>query len=452
MDSKLRLPPRMATRSKSAARVRHEADVPFGERMSIGRYALGNGLRVLLLEDHAAPLVAYHSWFRVGSRYEEPGKTGLAHFFEHLMFNETSSFPQGEFDRLIDAAGGESNAATWIDWTYYHEALPREELDVAIRLESDRMANLVVRRPQVESEREVVMNERRMSVEDDVYGATGEALHALAFGRQHPHGWPTIGWMADIEGYRVRDCQQFYRTWYAPNNATIVVVGDFDTKDVLARIEAAYGAIPASKLPARPLPAPSRQRKERRATMKWPTPSEKLSVAWHAPGHVDYDSAVLEVIDELLTGGRSARLRRRLVEELELVAELRGGVTGLTHGGLFDLSISMREGVPAAKALAVIDEEIARLIREPVPAKELAKVKNRAELFFLSEIEGVNGKASQIGFADVVAGDPGHTFTRLAELRRVSAADVARVARERLRDERRSMVHVVPDPESEEVS
>jgi zinc protease len=254
--------------------------------------------------------------------------------------------------------------------------------------------------------------------------------------------------MADIEGYRVRDCQQFYRTWYAPNNATIVVVGDFDTKDVLGRIEEAYGAIEASKLPSRAAPAPSRQRKERRARMKWPTPSEKLSVAWHAPAHVEYDSAVLEVIDELLTGGRSARLRRRLVEELELVAELRGGVTGLAHGGLFDLSISMREGVPAEKALVVIDEEIERLIREPIPAVELTKVKNRAELFFLSEIEGVNGKASQIGFADIVAGDPGHTFTRLAELRRVSAEDVARVARERLRSERRSMVHVVPDEAS----
>lgn len=419
--------------------------MPFGERMSIGQYALPNGLRVLLLEDHAAPLVAYHTWFRVGSRHEEPGKTGLAHFFEHMMFNETSSFPQGEFDRLIDAAGGESNAATWIDWTYYHEALPSDELPLAIRLESDRMANLVVRAPQVESEREVVMNERRMSVEDDVYGATGEALHALAFGREHPHGWPTIGWMDDIKGYRVRDCQQFYRTWYAPNNATIVVVGDFDPDDVLARIEEAYGPLPASKLPDRPAPPPPRQRKERRRRMTWPTPSEKLSIAWHAPPHADYDSAVMEVIDELLTGGRSARLRRRLIEELELAAELRGGLSGLRHGGLFELSISMREGIPADKALAVIDEEIARLIREPVPDLELAKVKNRAELFFLSEIEGVNGKASQIGYADVVAGDPGHTFTRLAELRRVSAGDIARVAGERLRHERRSIVHVVPD-------
>lgn len=427
------------------AQITHEGALPFGARMSIGRYALGNGLRVLLLEDHAAPLVTYHTWFGVGSRHEEPGKTGLAHFFEHMMFNETSRFPQGEFDRLIDAAGGESNAATWIDWTYYHESLPAEELPLAIQLESDRMANLVVRGPQVQSEREVVMNERRMSVEDDVYGAAGEALHALAFGREHPHGWPTIGWMADIESYQVSDCQQFYQTWYAPNNATVVLVGDFDSEDVLARIQDAYGGLGPSALPERPPPAAIEQREERRAQMKFATASEKLNVAWHAPPHVHYDSAVLEVIDELLTGGRSARLRQRLIEELELVAELRGGVSGLAHGGLFELSVSMREGVPAAKALEVIDEEVARLIREPVPEAELTKVKNRAELFFLSEIEGINGKASQIGFAALVAGDPGHAFTRLEELRRVTAADVARVAGERLRDIRRSIVHVVPD-------
>lgn len=430
-------------RAKSA-RVAYEGDLPFGERLAVARYRLGNGLRVLFLEHHAAPVVSYHTWFRVGSRHEEPGKTGLAHFFEHMMFNETESLPQGEFDRLIDGAGGESNAATWIDWTYYYESLPAEELPLAIRLESERMHALVVRAPQVQSEREVVMNERRMSVEDDVYGAASEALHALAFGREHPHGWPTIGWMEDIEGYRVRDCRSFYRTWYAPNNATVVIAGDVSPEDALARIQEAYGGIAPSKLPARPAPRPSRQRTERRARFGWPTPSEKLCLAWHAPPHVAYDSAVLEVIDELLGGGRSARLRRRLVEELELVAELRAGVSGLRHGGLFEMWISMREGKPAAEALSVVDEEIARISRERVPDAELEKIKNRIELFFLSEIETVGGKASQIGFGDVVADDPAHAFARLAELRRVSSEDVQRVASALLRPSRRSVVHVLP--------
>lgn len=439
---------RLNRRSRSKnARVTYLGDVPFGERLAIAQYQLGNGLRVLLLEHHAAPIVSYHTWFRVGSRHEERGKTGLAHFFEHMMFNETKGLPQGEFDRLIDAAGGESNAATWIDWTYYYESLPSEELPLAIRLESERMHDLVIRSPQVDSEREVVANERRMSVEDDVYGAASEQLHALAFGREHPHGWPTIGWMEDIEGYRVRDCQSFYRTWYAPNNATIVVAGDHSHADVLERIQDAYGALSPSKMPERPAPPAPRQRTERRARIAWPTPSEKLCMAWHATPHVAYDTAVLEVIDELLTGGRSSRLRRRLVEELEIVAELRGGISGLRHAGLFELWISMREGERAADALAVVDEEIARLSSERVSSSELEKIKNRIELFFLSEIETANGKASQIGFADVVADDPAHAFTRLAELRRVTPDDVARVASKVLRPSRRSIVHVVPGEE-----
>lgn len=432
------------TRAKHA-RVLAHGEVPFGPRLAIQRFSLGNGMRVLILPDHAAPLVSYHTWFRVGSRHEEPGKTGLAHFFEHMMFNETANLPQGEFDRLVDAAGGESNAATWIDWTYYYESLPAEELPLAIRLESDRMRNLVVRAAQVDSEREVVANERRMSVEDDVHGMAGERLHAVAFGPEHPHGWPTIGWMEDIEGYRVRDCKAFYRTWYAPNNATLVIVGDTDPEDVLARVQDAYGGLAPSRLPERPPPPRVRQRAERRARMSWPTPTEKLAVGWHALPHTDPDAVVLEVIDELLTGGRSGRLRVRLVEELEMVSELRGGVSGLRHGGLFELWVSMREGLTADRALAAIDHEIERLQSEPVAEAELEKIKNRVELFVLSEIETVSGKASQIGFGDVVADDPAHAFARLAELRRVGPADVARVAGRLLRPGRRSIVHVVPD-------
>lgn len=429
---------------KKHARITYEGRVPFGEALSIDRWRLGNGLTVLLLEDHAAPVVSYHTWYRVGSRYEEEGKTGLAHFFEHMMFNETESLPWGEFDRKMEAAGGETNAATWIDWTYYYESLPKEEVGLAVELEADRMANLVVREEQVESEREVVANERRMAVEDDVHGAADEKLHALAYGAEHPHGWPTIGWMADIEGYRVKDCRRFYDTWYAPNNATVIVVGDVDPADLLPRIQEKYGALKPSRISERPAPRSTRQRRERRAEMRWPTPSEKLAIAWHAAPHASFDHAVLEIIDELWTGGRSARLRRRLVDDMEIVAELRGGVSGLQHGGLFDLWVSMREGIAAERALDVIDEEVARLVAEPVPEAELSKVKARTELFFLGEIETTSGKASQLGFGETVTGDPAHTFVRLEELRRVSADDVRRVAAKYLKPGRRSIVHVRP--------
>ena len=163
-------------------------------------------------------MLSYYTWFKVGSRHDRPGKTGLAHLFEHLMFNETSHLPAGAFDRTLEAAGGETNAATWVDWTCYHVTLPSSELGLVVKLEADRMANLVLRDPQVASEKEVVANERRFRVEDDVEGEVSEKLYAMAFHR-HPYRQPTVGWMDDIHGFTTEDCRKFYRRYYAPNNA-----------------------------------------------------------------------------------------------------------------------------------------------------------------------------------------------------------------------------------------
>ncbi|MGE0790753.1 MAG: M16 family metallopeptidase [Sandaracinaceae bacterium] len=424
--------------------MKHLGDVAFGDVLTVSRYELSNGLSVLCLPDPTAPIVAYHTWYRVGSRYETPGKTGLAHFFEHMMFNETEQLPMGEFDRRMEEAGADTNAATWIDWTYYHESLPAEELGTAIELEAERMGRLVVRKAQVESEREVVANERKMAVDDDVQGAADERLHTMIFGESHPHGWPTIGWMGDIEAYRVADCRAFYKRWYAPNNATVVVAGAFDTADAIARIEQAYGRLRRSELGPPPVVPAVRLTRERRATMRWPTPTHKLAIAWLAPAYATFEHAVAEVVYELWLGGRSGRLRRRLVEELELVSELRGGVGGLTHEGLFDLWVSLRDKREPARVLEVIEEEIARLADGDVSDEELDKVKSRGELFALSHIETSGGKAYQIGYGETVCGDPSHLFVRMDELRRVSAADVRRFARERLGASRRAIVRVEP--------
>lgn len=431
---------------RMAARFEFEGSTLFGgSGLAVERWRLSNGLAVRLLVDASAPVISYHTWFRVGSRHEEPGKTGLAHFFEHMMFNETKNLSWGEFDRRMEEAGGDTNAATWVDWTYYYESLPADELPLAIELEADRMANLVVRKQQVESEREVVANERRMAVDNDIHGKADEMLNALAFGRMHPHGWPTIGWMADIESYRVADCRAFYKTWYAPNNATLVIVGDFDRDQTLERLLRAYGGMRPSTLPERATPPTSRQRAERRAALRWPTPSEKVSIGWHGPAQGSFDHAVAELVHELWTSGRSSRLQRRLVEELEIVAELRGGVGGLTHGGLFDLWIGMREGIPAQRALDVVDQEVARLVDVPVSEEELEKVKARTELFALSAVETMTERAYQIGFGDTVVRDPAHIFRRLDDIRAVRPADVQRVAREVLRPARRTIVHVLPE-------
>src|SRR3954466_4873821 len=209
----------------SLAEVRHDETIPFGPSMRVERFVLGNGLRVLVLEDHVAPVISLQTWFGVGSRHEKPGKTGIAHLFEHLMFGETEDVAHGAFDRMLEEAGAETNAATFLDWTCYHANLPKDALALAMKLEAGRIAKLVLRDPQVSSEKEVVANERRQRGDDDVDGSVSELLYKEAF-KKHGYGWPTIGWMEDIQGFTTEDCTAFYKTYYAPNNAVLVVVGD----------------------------------------------------------------------------------------------------------------------------------------------------------------------------------------------------------------------------------
>jgi zinc protease len=425
------------------ARFAHEGTVPFGEAMHIDRFRLGNGLRVLLVQDRSAPVVSYHTWFRVGSRHEKPGKTGLAHLFEHLMFNETEHLPAGEFDRIFEAAGAETNAATWTDWTFYYENLPKKSLELAVRLEADRMAHLVLREPQVASEKEVVANERRYRVEDDVEGKINEQLYALAF-KKHPYHWPTIGWMRDIEGFTIDDCRAFYRTYYAPNNATVVVVGDVDPAHVLGLIQAHYGHLRAARIPEGPSVAEPAQRRERTRTLKLPTATEKLQLGYRAPALGDDDWPVLSLANDILFGGRSSRLHRRLVDETELASECSGSVAPFRDPGLHEMWVSMRPGQPIQKGLAILDGEVARLRREPPTDAELDKAKNRYELGFLNGMETAGGKAEQIGFYDSVLGDAGRIFARLEQYRRITPDDVLRVAKRYLDPARRTILTVLP--------
>jgi zinc protease len=426
-----------------------QQEVPFGETLRLRRYKLGNGLTVLVLPDRSAPVVSYHTWFRVGSRHEEKGKTGLAHLFEHLMFNETENLPAGEFDRILESAGGETNAATWTDWTFYFENLPKKHLELAIRLEADRMANLVLRDPQVRSEKEVVANERRFRVDDDVEGAVNELLYAKAY-RKHAYHWPTIGWMRDIQRFTIEDCQQFYRTYYAPNNAIVVVVGDIDETQTLEWIQHYYGELKSAPIPQEQIPAEPAQRRERVQTVRQPTQTEKLQLGYHVPQFDHPDWSVLTVVNEILSGGRSSRLYQRLVNETEVASEARATLTPFEHPGLFEVWVSARPKHGAEEALALVDEELDRLGQEPPRDEELEKAKNRLELGFLHGMETASGKAEQIGFYETVVGDPGKIFDRLEEYRRVSAEDVRRAARTYFDRRRRTTLKVLPASSSEQ--
>ena len=408
------------------------------------RWRLDNGLTILVLADASAPIASYHTWFKVGSRNERPGKTGLAHLFEHLMFNETENLKAGTFDRKLEENGAETNAATWLDWTYYYELLPADRVKLAVKLESERMARLVLREPQVTSEKEVVANERRYRVDDDVEGAANELLYKTAFER-HPYQWPTIGWMADIQGFTPEDCAAFYRTYYAPNNATVVVAGDVREKDLLVAIRDAYAPIPAQPIPAEDIAPEPAQREAREVEVRKATATQKLLLAFKGPALGDADHVTMTVLAEVLFGGRASRLYRSLVVDRELATDLRGWVSTFRDPGLFECWATARGAHTPLEMQAGMDEGFARAKADVVTSEELDRAKARLELSALQQLETIPGKAEQLGFFETVLGDPAHAFRRVEAVRRTTVADLRHVARRYLIDEARTIVRVVPE-------
>jgi zinc protease len=417
--------------------------------MRVERFELGNGLKILVLADHSAPVACYQTWFGVGSRHEHEGKTGIAHLFEHLMFGECENVAHGAFDKLLEEAGADTNAATFLDWTYYHTNLPKEALPLAVKLEAERIARLVLREPQVSSEKEVVANERRQRVEDDVDGAVSEILYKTAF-QEHAYRWPTIGWMEDIKGFTTEDCVAFYQTYYAPNNAAVVVVGDVDVKELLRLVQDHYGALAPSEMPVEDVRPEPPQAEERRVRVEKPTPTQKVAIGYRAPALGDFDHAPFVLLNEILFGGRSSRVHRALVQEQEIATEVRGWLGTFRDPGLYDVYLGARGEHTVDDLIHGIDTIFEAIRRAPVSQAELDKVKARMELGVLQGLETVAGKAEQIGFYETVLGDPAALFEKLAAYRRATVGDILRVARRYLAPTSRSIVLVYPDGSSGE--
>jgi zinc protease len=413
--------------------------------LEVRRHRLHNGLTLLHLLDEAAPIVTFQTWFRVGSRHERPGETGMAHLFEHLMFNQTRSHPSGEFDLIIERTGGDSNAATWVDWTYYRDSIPARDLPAVVELEADRMENLVLEPPQLESEREVVANERMQRVEDDIDGFADEQLMKLAF-QVHPYRWPTIGWMEDIRSMNLEQVQRFYRTYYAPNNATLVVVGAVEEAPLLELVERHYGRLPAASLPAeedRPEPP---QQAERRIRFEKPTATPRLVQGYRAVGQTHPDWPALSFLAALLTGGPSSRLYRRLVVDKEIATHVDCDVAPFRDPALARISVHLTRDHTPEEAEAEVADVLADLAARPIDEEERDKVRSVVETDFWAELEGIDGRAEALGHFETVLGDFRRLFETAEALSRVTAEDVQRVVTTYLVPERRSTVSIVPDP------
>lgn len=420
-----------------------DAEHPLGEH-TIRRYLWSNGLRLVVLADPSAPIFSYQTWFRVGSRHEQPGRTGMAHFFEHLMFNETRNLGPGQLDRLIEETGGDNNAATWTDWTFYRTSLPARDLELAARIEAERMQHLVLEDTQIEAEREVVMNERLERVEDDVDGFLDERLYELAF-TAHPYRWPTIGWMDDIRDLAKPDIHAFYRTYYAPNSATIVIAGDVHEQQVLELIDRYYGNIAAAPLPHEEHVVEPEQVAERRHRFAKAVNAERMLIGYKIPGHGHPDWPVLEFISGLLCGGPSTRLYRRLIVDTEMATGVDCAAMPFRDPSLLRLCVHLARDRHADEALAEIDAALADLARTPVPADELDKIKNCVETDFWSALEDCDGRAEALGHYEVTLGDFRRLFAMAESIARISAEDVQRVAATYLDPRRRTVVIAEPE-------
>jgi zinc protease len=305
------------------------------------------------------------------------------------------------------------------------------------------MAKLVLREPQLQSEKEVVANERRYRVEDDVEGAVNELLWSTAF-TTHAYRWPTIGWMSDILGFTTDDCEKFYKTFYAPNNSTLVVVGDYSEADLLKRVSRAYGHMTPSVMPVEDVRPEPPQTEERRKEVYKPTATDKLAIGYRSPAMGDFDHPAMSLLSEVLCGGRASRLHRNLVRELEIASDVRTFVGVFRDPGLLEVFVSAREGHSAEELLEAVDKELERTREEPVSPQEIERAIARFELGLLTSLETADGKASTIGFYEVVLGRPAAAFERLAALRRVGPSDLRRVARRYLVNKSRTAVLVRP--------
>ncbi|RMH43716.1 MAG: insulinase family protein [Deltaproteobacteria bacterium] len=418
------------------------SETPLSRRLSVRHFRLHNGLELLLLPDPSAPIVSYQTWYRVGSRDERPGKTGIAHLFEHLMFNQTESRGPGVLDREIEAVGGDTNASTWVDWTQYRISVPADRLDLAIDIESDRMQHLVLEPEPLEAEREVVINERLMRVEDDVDGFLDEQLMKRAFAG-HPYGWPTIGWMEDIRAITLDDARAFYRTYYAPNNAVIVVAGDVDAAAALDAIERAYGDIAPAELPPRRR-VPVAGRPGEVARFSKPVPADRAIAAYPVPPQSHPDWPIVDAIVALLTGGPSARLYERLVVDAQICTSVDGFVLPFAEASLLEVSFSLARGHTADEALTELDAAATALCDVPVPERELAKVKRWAETDFWAHLSTADGRAEALGHYHVTVGDYRALFRTVDEVRAINPADVQRVANRYFDSDRRTVVIAEP--------
>ena len=417
-------------------------------------FTLANGLTVILHEDHSVPIVTVNVWYHVGSANEKPGRTGFAHLFEHLMFEGSGHVKEGAFDNLLEAAGGSNNASTANDRTNYYINVPSNALDLALYLESDRMGYLldVVSDEMVNGQRDVVKNERRQSVENQPYGMTEVRIPELMYPKNHPYHWPVIGYMEDLTAASSDDVREFFRKYYAPQNASLVVAGDINPAEARQKIERWFGDVKPGK-PADPIEVPPAQLTAViKDTMTDRVQLPRLYLVWHSPGLYHPGDAELDIAAGILSGGKNSRLYKRLVYDLQIAQSVSAFQDSNQLGSTFQIVVTARPSPDAPDKVlerlkGIIDEELQKLRDAPPAEREMQRMLNSTEASFYNRMErvgGFGGKADQLNGYLVQAGNPDYFNEDLARYRALQANDIRAAVRRWLPSDRRLELSVVP--------
>ena len=414
------------------------------------QFQLANGLNVILHQDKTVPVVAVNVWYHVGSANEKPGRTGFAHLFEHLMFEGSKNVKEGQFDILLEAAGANNNGSTTNDRTNYIIDVPTNALELALYLESDRMGYLLDAMPpeQVNSQRDVVKNERRQSYENRPYGMASLELDKMLWPAGHPYSWPVIGHMEDLTAASQQDVVEFFKKYYAPNNASLVIAGDIEFDRTRALVEKWFNELPRGPAVEPVAPPPAMLTQVKRQTITDQVSLPRLYLAWITPRYFSPGDATLDLVSSILTGGKNSRLYKRLVYEDQIAQDVSSFQSSSALGSSYLIIATARRGRTAAELQKAVDEEIDRLRREPPDAREMQRALNQVEASFYRRMErvgGFSGKADQLNSYYFAGGGPDFFAEDLARYTSLTASDLQAAIVKWLPRDRR--VELIVEPE-----
>ena len=419
-------------------------------RLKFEKYTLPNGLEVILHEDHSTPIVSVNTWYKVGSGDEKPGRTGFAHLFEHIMFMGSQHVPVGDFDKLLESAGATNNGSTTEDRTNYYENLPSNALALALWLDADRMGYLIptMDKAKLDLQRDVVKNERRQGVDNAPYGRADEVILAALYPKNHPYSWPVIGSMTDLSAASLEDVKDFFRTYYAPNNATLSIAGDFNPAEAKRLVSLYFGKIPRGpKLPPRPSVPAVKVAKDTFLVLEDKVQLPRVFYTWPTVKAYNADEAPLDVLASVLASDKNSRLYKRLVYELQTAQSVRASQQSGRLAGVFQIDMLPKPGNKPADLDKIVREEVERIIASGITPRELQRVKNSYKSLFLNRlasIGGFGGKADLLNEYNYGVGTPDYVQKDAARYQRVTQADVQRVARKYLSNPK-IVLTVVPE-------